>query len=81
MRMQWKMRGFKEVRTSDEVEALLRKVIDEMLDDLGEGYEGDVQTGRSRSRGGVVTASREAREDNARNNTLLRALAAARRDG
>lgn len=81
MRMQWKMKGFKEVRTSQEMEALLQKVIDEMVNDLGEGYEGDVQTGRTRSRGGVVTASEKAKRENARNNTLLRALAAARSDG
>ena len=80
MRIQWKMKGFKDIRKSPEMEAVLQKAIDEMLNELGDGYEGDVEQGRERARGGVVTASAEAKRENARDNTLLRALAKARRD-
>ncbi|MEU3599890.1 hypothetical protein ABZ714_14360 [Streptomyces sp. NPDC006798] len=73
------MKGFKEVRTSPEMEAVLQEVVDEMLAELGEGYEGNVQAGSRRSRGGVVTASEEAARENSRDNTLLRALANAKR--
>jgi hypothetical protein len=76
--IRWKMKGFKDIRKSPEMEALLQKVIDDMLNELGEGYEGDVQEGRSRLRAGVVTATQQAKRDNARHNSLLRALAKAR---
>lgn len=78
-RIQWRMKGFKEIRTSPEMEAVLQDVINDMLAELGEGYEGDVQTGSRRSRGGVVTASEAAARENSRDNTLLRALANAKR--
>lgn len=78
MQIQWKLQGFKEIRKSPEMEALLQKVIDEMLNELGEGYEGDVTQTRNRARGGVVTASNQAKRENARDNSLLRALAKAR---
>lgn len=77
-RFTWNIPGFKQVRKSSEMEALLQKAIDEMLAELGDGYEGDVQQGRSRARGGVVTATQQAKRDNARNQSLLRALAKVR---
>lgn len=76
--IRWKMNGFKQVRKSQEMEALLQKVVDEMLNELGEGYEGDVEEGSSRLRAGVLTATQQAKRDNARHNSLLRALAKAR---
>jgi hypothetical protein len=80
-RIDWKIAGFKKLRKSPEMQALLQEIVDEMLADLGDGYEGDVQEGRTRARGLVATDSFEARRDNATNQALLRALAKARRDG
>lgn len=77
-RITWNIAGFKKVRKSPEMEALLQKIVDEMLNELGDGYEGDVQQGRSRARGGVITATNQAKRDNATNQALLRALAKAR---
>jgi hypothetical protein len=45
----------------------------------GEGYEPSVVEGRNRVRGSVITATYDARRDNGKNHTLLRALDAARR--
>lgn len=77
-RITWNIAGFKQLRKSPEMEALLQKIVDEMLNDLGEGYEGDVELGRTRARAGVVTRTQQAKRDNARHNSLLRALAKAR---
>lgn len=77
-RMTWNIGGFKKLRKSPEMEAILQKIVDEMLNELGDGYEGDVQQGRSRARGGVLTATQHAKRDNARHNSLLRALAKVR---
>lgn len=45
----------------------------------GEGYEPSVVDGRNRVRGSVITDTFEAMRDNAINQTLMRALDAARR--
>lgn len=77
-RITWNIAGFKKVRKTPEMEAFLQKIVDEMLNELGEGYEGDVAQGRTRARAGVRTKTRQAKRDNARHNSLLRALAKAR---
>lgn len=74
MRIQWNLATFKKIRKSPEMQAVLQEAIDKMVQELGDGYEGDVQVGQARARGGVVTATQHAKRENARDNTLLRAL-------
>lgn len=45
----------------------------------GPGYEADSMIGRNRARASVYAKSFRARRDNARNNTILRNIGAARR--
>lgn len=76
--IRWNIRGFKELRKSPEMEALLEDLVKQMTDELGDGYEGSVEQGRSRARGSVITATNKAKHDNAENNELLRALSKVR---
>jgi hypothetical protein len=74
-RIKWNMGAFQQIRRLDSVDAMLEDIVKHILDELGEGYEGDVRAGRTRSRGSVVTATVEAIIDNHTNDSLLRALA------
>lgn len=77
-RIKWNISTFQKIRRSSEVDNMLQDVVDEMLADLPEGYEGGVSAGRTRSRGSIVTAEYEAILDNEQHQSLLRALADAR---
>ena len=81
--------GFQQLLRSEEVKRdLLRRserVRDTALSgysaapgERNPGYVADVQQGKSRARGSVVTATPHAARSSALNNTLLRALEAAR---
>lgn len=41
---------------------------------LGEGYEVTYRTGKNRANAEIAAVSKEAREENAKNNTILKAL-------
>lgn len=71
--------GFHDMLTGGPVVDLVGKVVDAIAADAGDGYDGSVIVGKTRARGSVITASYEARAENARHNTLLRALDAGRR--
>lgn len=76
-RIKWNRKAFAEVRTSPETNAALQGIVDDLLAEVGtEGYAGGVNPGRSRSRGYVVTTSWRTIRHEARDHTLLRALAA-----
>lgn len=79
MRIKWNIKGFEAIRRLPGVEAELQSEVDRVKRATGDtGYVGGVEAGKTRSRGYVVTASREARDDNSRNHTLLRALGGGR---
>lgn len=59
------------------VEADIQQRVNRMLAVLGDQYEGDVQLGRTRARGMVAPATPGGLRDNAKNNSLLKALGAA----
>ncbi len=73
-RISWNLRAFEAIRRSPGVDAALRAKVDKVLAQVGPGYVGHVEAGRTRSRGAVVTATGEAMRDNAENHTLVRAL-------
>ena len=70
-----------QIRTSPEVQAELRRIEASIRADLGDGYESAVTVNdrvpaeRTRARLGVWTRTYEAKLDNAKNDSLVRALA------
>lgn len=81
MKIKWNMKAFQEIRTSNDTENMLQGVVDGILSEVGTNYEGNVETGKTRSRGGVVTSNYDAILENSTDNTLLRALSNARVGG
>ena len=83
-RVRMNKQGFEKILRHAKVEEILRKHADEIaayanaLDNHkpGEpdGYIAAVKEGKSRSRGSVVTGTQAAKADNAKNNTLIKAL-------
>lgn len=74
-RIRFRFAAFEEIRRSPEVECVLQREVDSIAGRVGPGgYAHGVSSGRSRSRGYVVTTDYEAIRDNAKNHTLLRAL-------
>lgn len=74
-KIRWNQAAFREIRKRQETEDMLIGVVKDVLDQLGEGYEGDVKQGPNRLRGGIRVDSWEAFRDNEENNTLLTTLA------
>lgn len=79
MRLKYKREAFRQLRTTEQgVVQDLQKRTDRVATRAGSGYQGNVTRGRSRARGGVVTATKRAIRDNARNNTLVKSMDAGR---
>lgn len=77
MKIKWNIHGFEELRRSAGVEAALKAEVEKIKGRAGgasAGYAGDVEPGRTRSRGYVVTTTGDAIRREARDHTLLRAL-------
>lgn len=75
-KIKWNLPAFEEIRRLPEVDDVLQDAVDDVMVQVGEEhYEGGVSAGKSRSRGGVVTADYEGIKDNNENQSLLRALA------
>ena len=71
--------AFRALRTSEAVQADLAERAKRIAEAAGEGFAvGDGESARNRARASVVAVSPAAREKNARENTLLRALDAGR---
>lgn len=73
-KIRWNIRAFQDLRRSSGVEARLKQEVDRVLADVGPGYDGGVEAGKSRSRGYVVTATNEAIVHEATDHALLRSL-------
>jgi hypothetical protein len=75
-KIKWNLKGFEEVRKSQEVKDALQDIVDDVLEDVGtELYKGEVTEGKNRAAGRVWTAGTHAERSNAKHNTLLTALA------
>lgn len=70
--------AIREVLKSSPVNAELDRRARRIAAAAGAGYEAVDSTGKNRERSAVIASSYKARVDNARNNTLLRALGAGR---
>ncbi len=76
-RIRWNRKAFAQIRTLPEVQKHLRSIGKKIAADAGEGVEArsSVTGGRKRARTAVVVTTAEAAAENAKHNTLLRALA------
>ncbi len=74
MRIVYRLRAFERIRRTPEVVRLLGQSAEAIAKGCGEGYVADTEQGKTRARGGVVTATAEAQADNAEHQTLLRNL-------
>lgn len=64
--------GFREVLRRAQTQRAILVLCQQAANRMGPGYVADVQPGRNRAQGMVKAGTREADEDNRRNNTLLK---------
>lgn len=74
VRIELNSQGVRELLRSEEMMAICREHADKALSNLGEGYEVTTHTGRNRVNAEVAAVSYEAKLDNSRNNTILKAI-------
>lgn len=74
VRVRINSRGARALLQSSEIAGDLKGRVDAIRAAAGDGYEADVQQGKTRQRGMVKTVTAEAMIDNARNNTLLKSV-------
>lgn len=79
LRIKWNDKGFKALRQDPAVQADMSRRAEAVAAAAGEGYEARHPTQYpERDRAAVITATHQARSDNARNMTLVKALNAGR---
>ncbi len=74
VRIELNSQGVRELLRSEEMMAICKEHADKALSNLGEGYEVTTHTGRNRVNAEVAAVSYEAKLDNSRNNTILKAI-------
>lgn len=83
VKIDWSLNAFEQIRHLPEVQQQIGEMTDGIAaaanQSTGGGYTAVVEDGGDRVRGAVYTESYEAIRDNARNNTLIKALNAGRR--
>lgn len=75
-KMQFKLNrsGVANLMKSDGMQKVLEKKASEIKNRCGEGYEQDIFVGKNRANAMVRAETYEAKKDNAKNNTLLKAV-------
>lgn len=66
--------GVKALMKSEEMKQAMKSVADEAVGRLGEGYEADTHTGKTRVNASVYAVTPEARRENLSQNTILKAV-------
>ena len=66
--------GVKALMKSEEMKQAVKSVADEAVGKLGEGYEADTHTGKTRVNASVYAVTAEARRENLTQNTILKAV-------
>jgi len=56
------------------MQAVLKGIADNALDSLGEGYKSDARVGKNRANAMVYADTYQAKADNMRNNSILKAV-------
>ena len=82
VKIKWKPGVFAEIRTMPAVMSMVDGMADDIARAAGEGFESSPATktgGKVRGRAAVITVTNRARKRNARDQVLLKSLAAGRR--
>ena len=66
--------GVRELLQGSEMQDLITSYASDVASIAGDGYEADVIVGKNRVVGHIKAVTKEARQDNEENNTLLRAI-------
>lgn len=74
VRVKLNREGVKELLQSPEMARLLKGHADRAVGRLGDGYEASVYTGKSRVNASVKAVTFEARKENAKTNSILKAI-------
>ena len=69
--IRWKMRGFKQIRTSEATQQMLYDCAKVGSNEAGDGFIARVNTGRNRARASVIAATIRARRADARDHILM----------
>ena len=67
-------KGVAELMKSAAMQDVLKGHASRIKNRVGEGYEQDIYVGKNRANAQVWAATNEARKDNSKNNTLLKAM-------
>jgi len=74
VRFKWAHRSLPKLRTTPEVVHAIMKVAKDVAQSAGDGYETADETGHTRARGRVYTATADAMRNESKNSSMLRAL-------
>lgn len=66
--------GVRELMQSPEMQSVLNEKASQAVQRLGAGYNADSHVGRNRSNAMVYAESEDAKKENLRNNTILKAV-------
>lgn len=66
--------GVRALMQSDEMQSILKDKADNALNSLGEGYKSDIHVGKNRANAMVYADTYQAKRDNLKNNSILKAV-------
>lgn len=66
--------GVSNLMKSAEMQQVLKNKATAIRDRCGDGYEQDIYVGKNRANAMISASTKKARKDNAKNNTLLKAV-------
>lgn len=74
MKFKLNRKGVAELMKSKEMQEVLREYATNIKNRCGEGYEQDMHIGKNRANAMVSAATQQAKSDNLKNNTILKAV-------
>ena len=66
--------GVRSLMQSDEMQSILKNKANNALNSLGEGYKSDTYVGKTRANAMVYADTYQAKKDNLKNNSILKAV-------
>ncbi|HZK44372.1 MAG TPA: hypothetical protein VFC73_08855 [Syntrophomonadaceae bacterium] len=66
--------GVRQLMQSEEMQSVLKGKANSALNSLGEGYKSDLHVGKNRANAMVYADTYQAKADNLRNNSILKAV-------
>jgi hypothetical protein len=66
--------GVRALMKSEEMQSILKEKADNALNSLGEGYKSDIHVGKNRANAMVYADTYQAKRDNLKNNSILKAV-------